>query len=123
MEITPASTLDVGSPGQQRLIALAECLLCSSLPTQLLLQGVLVQSGWESMTSSGTLSLPFVVTVSLADTVLLVVLMVILTRAHGETVSGLWLGHRPKMREALLGLALVPTVFMLVVLLLSAIQR
>jgi membrane protease YdiL (CAAX protease family) len=123
MEIAPTSTLDAGSPAQRRLIAVAECLLCSSLPTQLLLQGILVQSGWEFTTTTGTLSLPFVVTVSLADTVLLIVLMVILTRAHGETVSGLWLGQRPKTREALLGLALVPVVFMLVVLLLNGIQR
>lgn len=123
MEITPTSTLDIGSPGQQRLIAVGECLLCSSLPTQLLLQGLLLQSGWEFTTTAGALSLPFVVTVSLADTVLLIVLMVILTRAHGDTVSGLWLGQRPKVNETLLGLSLIPLVFMLVVLLLNGVQR
>jgi membrane protease YdiL (CAAX protease family) len=123
MEITPTSTLDVGSAAQRRLIAVAECLLCSDLPTQLLLQGMWGQTGRPFETSAGHPALPFVVTVQLADTVLLIVLMVILTRAHGETVSGLWLGQRPKAREAFLGLALVPVVFVLVVLLLNGIQR
>jgi membrane protease YdiL (CAAX protease family) len=123
MEITPASTLDVGSAGQRRLIAVAECLLCSDLPTQLLLQGMWWQTGRPFETMPGHPALPFVVTVQLADTVLLIVLMVILTRAHGETVSGLWLGQRPRVKEAFLGLALVPVVFMLVVLLLNGIQQ
>jgi membrane protease YdiL (CAAX protease family) len=122
MEITPPGPLDAVSATQRRLIAVAECLLCSSLPTQLLLQVFWLQTGWASETAPGMPALPFVVTVSLADTVLLVVLMVILTRAHGERVSGLWLGHRPLMKEATLGVLLVPVVFLLVVVLLNAIQ-
>jgi membrane protease YdiL (CAAX protease family) len=62
------------------------------------------------------------VTVSLADTALLIVLMVLLTRAHGETVTDLWLGSRPAAREALLGLALIPSVFLLVVVLLTVLR-
>jgi membrane protease YdiL (CAAX protease family) len=112
--------LDAGTPAQRRLIAVAEILLCSSVPTQILLQLLLVQAGVAPLTESGGFSLPFVVTMSLADTVLLILLMVILTRAHGQSVSELWLGHRPPVREALLGLALVPTVFMLVIVLLAA---
>src|SRR5688500_19352712 len=87
--------LDAGPPGQRRLIAIAEIFLCSSLPTQTLLQSVMGQAGWHPLTASGAFSLPFIVTMSMADTVLLIVLMVLLTRAHGESVSGLWLGHRP----------------------------
>ena len=118
----PASPLDSGSPGQRRLIALAEIFLCSSLPTQLLLQVLLVQAGWAPLTETGGFSLSFVVTMSLADTALLILLMVVLTRAHAQSVSELWLGRRPIVREALLGLALVPTVFLLVIVVLSAVR-
>ena len=104
------------------MIAVAECLLCSSLPTQLLLQVAWVQTGWAFETAPGIPTLPFIVTVSLADTVLLIALMVILTRAHGESVSELWLGGRPKVREALLGLALVPMILVLVAVLLNALR-
>jgi membrane protease YdiL (CAAX protease family) len=118
----PPSPLDSGSPRQRRLIALAEIFLCSSLPTQLVLQLLLVQAGWAPTTDTGGFSLPFVVTISLADTVLLIVLMVVLTRAHGQSVSALWIGRRPIVPEALLGLALVPAVFLLVVVVLTAVR-
>jgi membrane protease YdiL (CAAX protease family) len=111
--------LDSGSTRQRRLIALAEIFLCSSLPTQILLQMLLVQAGWDPTTESGGFSLPFVLAMSLADAALLIVLMVVLTRAHGESVSGLWLGERPVVRETLLGIALVPVVFLVVVVLLN----
>jgi membrane protease YdiL (CAAX protease family) len=81
------------------------------------------QTGWPFETSPGKPSLPFVATVQLADTVLLIVLMVLLTRAHGDSASELWVGRRPKVKEALLGVSLVPVVFLLVVALLAAIQQ
>ena len=102
------SPLDGGTPGQRRAIAVAELVLCSSVPTQLLLQAALVGAGMPPRTAAGGFSLPFVVTMTLADTVLLILLMVVLTRAHGDSVSELWLGRRPVVKEALLGLALVP---------------
>jgi membrane protease YdiL (CAAX protease family) len=114
--------LDAGPPGQRRLVALAEIFLCSSLPTQIVLQTLMVQAGWNPTNDQGAFSLPFIVTMSLADTVLLIVLMVVLTRAHGESVAGLWLGRRPVLRETLLGLAVVPIVFVLVVVLLNALR-
>lgn len=96
--------------------------LCSSLPTQIILQTLMVQAGWNPLTAAGAFSLPFIVTMSLADTVLLIVLMVVLTRAHGDSVSELWLGRRPVLREALLGIAFVPIVFMLVLVLLNVLR-
>ena len=119
---TAPSPLDAGSRAQQRLIAVAEMFLCSSLPTQIVLQTLLVQAGWAPLTDTGAFSLPFIVTMSMADTVLLIVLMVVLTRAHGDSVKELWLGRRPVFREALLGLAFVPVVFVLVVLLLNGLR-
>jgi membrane protease YdiL (CAAX protease family) len=119
---TAPSPLDAGPPVQRRVIAIAEMFLCSSLPTQIILQMLLVQAGWNPLTATGGFSLPFVVAMSLADTVLLIVLMVVLTRAHGDSVSALWLGRRPILREALLGLAFVPIVFLLVVVLLNVLR-
>jgi membrane protease YdiL (CAAX protease family) len=114
--------LEAGTPGQRRLIAIAEIFICSSVPTQLLLGVLLVQAGVAGYTDTGGLSLPFVLALSLADTALLIVLMIVLTRAHGESVSALWLGRRPIVIEVLVGLALVPVVFMLVVVLLTAVR-
>jgi membrane protease YdiL (CAAX protease family) len=120
--VRPASVLDSGIPAQRRAIAVAELILCSSLPTQLLLQAAMVGVGWSPITPAGDLSLPFVVAISLADTALLIVLMVVLTRAHGDSVSELWLGRRPLVKEALLGLGLVPSIFFLVVILLTTVR-
>lgn len=118
----PVDPLHAGPAGPRRLIALAEVFLCSSLPTQFLLQVLFVQAGWVPTTEDGGLSLPFVLVVSLADTVLLIALMVAITRAHGETAGSLWLGPRPVLREALLGVALVPSIFVLVIVLLTAVR-
>jgi membrane protease YdiL (CAAX protease family) len=114
--------LDAVPPLQRRLIALAEVFLCSSVPTGILLQMMLMQAGWNPLNASGGYSLSFIVAMSLADTVLLVVLMVVLTRAHGDSVSGLWLGRRPVLREIGLGLAAVPLVFLLVIVLLNVLR-
>jgi membrane protease YdiL (CAAX protease family) len=112
--------LDSGTPGQRRLIAVAEIFLCSSLPTQILLQVLLVQAGLPPLSEGGGFSLTFVLISQLADAALLIVMMTVLTRAHGERVADLWLGRRPIVREVLLGIALVPSVFILVVVLLNA---
>jgi membrane protease YdiL (CAAX protease family) len=119
---SPPLPLDAGPPRQQRLMAIAEILLCSSVPTQILLQLLLVQAGWEPVSPTGGFSLPFVLTMSLLDTALLIALMVLITRAHGDSVSELWLGGRPVVREAVLGLTLVPMVFLLVVVVLNAVR-
>ena len=92
------------------------------MPSQILLQVLLVQAGWNPVSETGGFSLPFVLTMSLADTVLLIVLMAVLTRAHGDSVSELWLGRRSILRESLLGLALIPSVFLLVVVVLNAVR-
>ena len=122
-EGVPYDAADVGRPFksattdgltnvQRRALAISEVFLCSSVPTQILLQALMVAFGWNPLTEDDQFSLSFVVTMSLADTLLLIGLMVVLTRAHGESVRELWLGRRPMMREALLGLALVPWIFL-----------
>ena len=98
-----------------RVIALAEVLLCSGLPTQVAIAVLLAAIGIAPRDADG-LSLAFVAVLSLADTATLVVLMVALTRSHGDSPRALWIGDRPAGREALIGLSLTPVVVVLVVL-------
>ena len=107
---------------QRRLVAIFEIVLCSSVPTQLVIGYVLMLGGWSPTTASGALSLPYVLTLSLADTLLLIVLMVSLMHAHGEDATSLWIGERSVRREALIGIALVPAIFISVVVLLNALR-
>jgi membrane protease YdiL (CAAX protease family) len=102
-----------------RVRAIAEVLLCSSVPTQLLIASALRTSGWMAFDDSGQLSLPFVFTLSVVDTLVLVALMAGLTLARGERVSDLWWGTRPIGREIAVGAMLIPIVFLMVVVLLN----
>jgi membrane protease YdiL (CAAX protease family) len=111
------------TPGQRRVIALGEILLCSSVPTQIVIGGLLRAAGWSPTVGDDQLSLPFVLALSVIDSAVLIALMVVLTRAHGESPAGLWLGSRPALREAGLGLALVPLVFLMVGLLMNVLLR
>jgi hypothetical protein len=110
------------APASRRLVALAEILLCSSVPTQFAIGALLTMAGWAPIDPGGQLSLPFVLTLSLADTLLLIVLMIFLMRAHGESASALWVGERPLKKEALLGVVLIPIVFLMVVVLLNLLR-
>ncbi len=109
------------SPGQ-RLLALAEVVLCSDLPTQLGIALVLKLAGWSPTGADGALSFRYVVVLSLVDVVLLVALMVGCLRLAGERPSDLWLGHRPVRHEARLGLLLIPVVFLSVAVVVTAVR-
>jgi membrane protease YdiL (CAAX protease family) len=104
------------------MTAIAEIVLCSSVPTQLLIASTLRMAGWTPLDDTGQLSLPFVVTLSVVDTFVLIALMVGLTRARGERASELWLGGRPVGKEAVIGALLIPAVFFLVVILLNVLM-
>jgi membrane protease YdiL (CAAX protease family) len=96
--------------GLDRLTSLFEVVLCSGFPTQLFLTLVLYVSGLSPVRPGGGLSLPFVVALSLADTVLLTALVVLLLRARRESPSRVLLGQRRVARETAIGLLLVPAV-------------
>jgi membrane protease YdiL (CAAX protease family) len=89
-----------------RIIALFEVLLCSDYPTQLAVGATLAAFGVRPMTASGTLSLTFVVGLSLIDTALLVGLIIFFVRSHGERMRDLLLGSRSPWREAEFGVPL-----------------
>lgn len=100
---------------QRRLVAAGEVLLCSGVPTQLIIGSLLAVAGWSPEISS----LPYVLTLTLADTVVVIALMVTFMRAHGESTTALWVGTRPPIREGLFGLALIPLLLIMVVVLLN----
>ena len=108
--------------GRDRIIAILEILLCSSIPTQLAIGALLRAAGWTAADASGRLSLPFVFVLSLADTVVLIVLMVLLMRVHGESAIRVWIGDRSVAREVIVGLLTVPVVFVMVGIMLNALR-
>jgi membrane protease YdiL (CAAX protease family) len=83
-------------------------LLCSGYPTQLALAGLLRLGGLAPMDADGRLSAAFVFTLSLADTVVLLALIALCLRRHGERPRDVFLGTRPIGREAMLGAGLAP---------------
>src|ERR1051325_3870542 len=104
---------------RDRLTAVIEILLCSSIPTQLAIGALLRLGGMHSTDAAGHLSFPFVLALSLTDTIVLIVMMVLLIHAHGESARGLWLGpaeaRGPRSaRDAMMGLPTVPFVFVAV---------
>jgi len=107
---------------QRRMVAVFEVVLCSSIPTQLALGFLLALSGWSPTTADGSLSLSYVLALSLTDTLILIMLMVGLLHAHGEDPGTLWVGDRSVRREVLIGFSLIPAIFLAVVVLLNALR-
>ena len=99
-----------------------EAIACSGVPTQLLIAPLIVALGWAPAPIGGRVTLPLVAPLLLIDTVVLVAMMVFFTRRRDESVRELWLGSRPKIREALTGVALIPLVFLSVVVLLNLLR-
>jgi membrane protease YdiL (CAAX protease family) len=121
----PAPVGERLSPLQRRLLAVGEVVLCSSVPTQFLIGALLVAAGWAHVneaTGTTELTLPFVLTLSLADTFVVIVLMFVLMRAHGESARELWIGTVRLRREVLVGMLLVPAVFLMVVVMLNGLR-
>jgi membrane protease YdiL (CAAX protease family) len=125
-EPAPESFIDPRPSGvvdpRDRATAVLEILLCSSIPTQLAIGALLRLVGIPSTDAAGHLSLTFVLTLSLADTALLIVMMIFFMHVHGETARATWFGTGHGIREALIGLATVPLVFIAVGILLNTIR-
>lgn len=105
----------------ERLGAAIEVLLCSGIPTQLLLIGVMNGFGIRMQTAAGRLSPVAVFTLSLVDTIVVIGLVFLFLRAHRESPRRVLLGHRPVGREAMMGVLLTPVVLFLVALLLAVV--
>jgi membrane protease YdiL (CAAX protease family) len=107
----------------ERLGALVEIIMCSGFPSQVLLILVLRGFGMHINAADGRLSPPFIFTLSLMDTVLVVGLVVFFLRAHHESARSVLVGHGRVLREALLGITLLPAIFMFGVLVLVVLLR
>jgi membrane protease YdiL (CAAX protease family) len=107
----------------QRIVSLLEVLLCSGFPTQLAIVAGLIAAGVPPFDADGRLSLAHVVLLSLVDTVVLVALIVWLVRLRGERPGHLLLGTRSVLKEARVGLLLVPAAFAIVIVTALAIER
>jgi uncharacterized protein len=118
----PAAGRQPAGGAARRGAALLEVLLCSGYPTQLLVVAVLRLLGFHPLEPDGRLSLGFVTALSLLDAGLLVGLIVFFLRAQGERPRDVFLGRRPAGGEVILGLQLIPVVFLFVLVLLLLIR-
>jgi len=107
----------------ERVGAIVEVIMCSGFPTQVLLIVLLRAFGIPMFAEEGRLSPPFIFMLSLADAALVIGLVIFFLRAHGESVRQVLIGRRPVIREALLGVAVLPAVFIFVVMVLVVILR
>lgn len=99
---------------QPRWLALFETVLVCGIPTQAFIAAALLLVARMSPRDGDGLSLRFFATLSLIDTVLVIVLIRFFLRSGGERSRDVLIGRRPLFREAALGLALVPIVLVVV---------
>jgi membrane protease YdiL (CAAX protease family) len=98
-----------------RARALIEVLLCSGFPTQLLVLGTMRAAGMVPRAPAGELSLTFVSVLSMVDAILVISLVLLFLKLNDESPRELLLGARPRLREAGLGLLLIPVSFFVAV--------
>ena len=109
----PGAAEPARSPLGDRLVAFGEVALCSGFPTQLVLILLLSLLGATPANAAGQLSLSYIVVLSLSDAALVLLLVRLLLRAHGERPGAIFLGTRSAGGEAILGVALVPAAFLI----------
>jgi len=104
------------SGGQsRRLMAFIEVVVCSGFPTQLALAVLLGTMGLGAFNRESGLSFGYVITLSLADTILLIGLIFYFLRVHRESICELVLGKRSTRGEVSLGLLLIPVMVLVAV--------
>lgn len=106
----------------ERAAAALEVILCSGFPTQLVVITVLTTFGMPMRLADGRLSPPFVFSLTLADTALLVGLIAFFFRAHREPMRHALFGSRTTARDVWLGLVLIPASFFVIVFVLMLLQ-
>ena len=104
-----------------RLGALAEVVLVSGFPTQLFLLAVMTSLGMRMRTADGHWSPFFISMLSLLDTALVIGLVWLFLGSHRESIRDVLLGRRSIPREAIVGVALLPIVFLMAVMVLAII--
>ena len=119
----PLPAPDAGSKvlPRERVGALAEVVLCSGYPTQLFIIAVLSALGMSVQTADGGLSPRFILALSMLDSMLLIGMIFFFLHTHRERPSDVLLGSRPLRREIVLGILLLPIMFLLVLVVLATI--
>lgn len=102
------------SPERERFTALLEVLLCSGLPTQLLISQVLAAVGFSPFGVDGVPRAAPLFAMATLDTIVLIALIAVLLRARGESLRELLTGRRPLGPEIRFGILLVPALFLCV---------
>src|SRR5256885_1458024 len=98
-----------------RAVALFETLLCSDFPTQFVLGATLGAFGVLPKTANGDLSVRYVAILSLADTALLIGLILLLLRSHRERPRDVFLGSRSVTVELKIGLPMTLVAFVIAI--------
>jgi membrane protease YdiL (CAAX protease family) len=118
----PSSSPEPPVPILYRIVALLEVIICSDFLTQVALAGTLSIFGLRPYIQ-GRLSVAYVVGLSLADSILLIALILVLLYAHGERPSDVLLGRRPIVREAAAGLPMMLIALAIAIAVLLAVRR
>lgn len=117
------AALPAPAPGRAQWPTWVEILLCSGFPTQIAIGGVLIAAGLSPTIADKQLSAPFVFTLTLVDTVVLLSLIVWLLVRRGESPRRVFFGDQPVAGEIGIGVLSLPVVIALVVALMLTIQR
>lgn len=94
----------------ERALAIVEVLICSDYPTQLALAATFAAFG-VMPSRNGVLSLGYVAALSLADTVLLVGLIIFFLRARGDDPRQVLFGSSPLRQELRAGIPMMFVAF------------
>lgn len=105
----------------ERALAIIEVLLCSDYPTQLALASTFAAFGLMP-SHNGVLSLAYVATLSLADTVLLVGLIVFFVRARGDSPRQALFGANPILPELRAGIPMMFVAFAIAIVIMLGAQ-
>ena len=118
----PDPNRDPPVPALQRLVALIEVIICSDFLSQFALGGTLSVFGYRPYTA-GRLNVSFVVGLSLADSALLIGLVIGFLYAHGERPRDVLVGRRPVIGEAAVGVPLIVAAFIIAAAVLLIVKR
>lgn len=119
VETSFPSRRPIGPP--PTIISLLQIVLCSGLPTQLLLQFGAMLLGLVG--PQGELSLSYAAWLLSVDAVLTVLLILFFLKLSGDLPSLVFFGYRPPALETVLGLLLLPVAFSIVLVTGLLVQR
>jgi len=124
--VEPAPPLTEPSPTRvlpiERAAAALEVVLCSGVPTQIVIITVLATFGMQPRLDDGRFNPAYIFTLTLLDSLLLIGLVCFFFRAHRESIREQLFGARRLGRELLFGIALIPASFVVIIAVLKLVQ-